>query len=106
MALTGFIHGNTCYSTSAEALNAHYNDIPATVIANGNTVFYQLNNLGTQWQRVELTPLNVATFANALTPHFTPCDPSAGFSDGILLAALVGGAMIIASVWGITSKAR
>ena len=104
MALTGFIEHNTCYGTKAAAVDAHFSAIPATILANGNTVFYQYNLLTLVWQRVQITPANLITYTVAPVPSFQLCDPLAGFNDGLALAALVSGALIMATVWGIMAR--
>lgn len=106
MALTGFLNGNTCYSTSAEALDAHFNAIPSTILTNGNTVYFQKNNVSLAWQRVEISPLNVVTLSTVPVPSLQPCDTMLGFNDGLAFALIVVGVMFAAVTAGIISKAR
>ena len=106
MALTGFQAGQTCFGTQIEAIDSHFNSISTIILANGNTVYFQKNNLTGVWQRVELTPLNIFTLTTVPNPSFQPCDPMIGFNDGIALSMLIVGALVVAVSGGIISRAK
>lgn len=106
MALTGAQVGNTCYANYNDAWDAHFLAFPRTVLANGASVYYQKNYAAWVWERVEVSPTGVQTITTASAPNFPTCDPYAGFSDGLATSALVSGALIMATMWGIMARAK
>lgn len=106
MALTGFSVHNTCYSTLVEARDAYFSGISATIVSSGRTVYYQFNKVTNIWQRVDVSFNGVPVYSVAPVPSFQPCDPLLGFTDGLATSALVSGALIIASIWGIMARAK
>jgi len=106
MALTGAQVGQTCYASYNDAWDAHFLAMPRTVLANGDTVYYQKNTAMWTWERIEITPAGVITATTAPTPTFPMCDPLLGFNDGIALSLVIVAAMFSAISAGIISKAR
>ena len=102
----GFTFQNQCFTTQTEARDAYFQSVNPIILSNGNTVFYQLDPVSQLWKRLEVSPANKITFSTPPVPYFAPCDETAGFHDGVLLALAVTGAVVLAVTFGIISRAK
>lgn len=95
--------GNVCYATYNEAASAYFQTIAPSIQPNGSLISYQ--NQGGIWIRLVTDSAGVSSGTWATLPTFDTCDTLQGFNDGLILAAALSVAVILASVWGIVKRA-
>lgn len=113
MALTGLIYGNTCYASTTDAYNDYFVHQTPFQYTSGGYVYTDTYSYHTGvWYKETWAATQGTTSAwinssmVAPLPDLPSCDPQAAFQDGMTLALLVAGAMIMASMWGVVARAK
>lgn len=114
MALTGSLTGNTCYQSWQAASDAYFSSqspISYFDTATGNIIQQTYMYLNGMWTSnfASLGPASVnpsISSGMALMPVFAPCDPLAGWSDGLVFGGYVLAALSAAVFIAIVSRAK
>lgn len=101
----GLLVDNKCFSASSDAVDAFFSGIPATVISNGDTIYYQKDAFGV-WGRVDVAPGGASSVSAVSVPSLPACNPMAGFNDGISVAVMLTVAVVVSSLFGVIGSAR
>lgn len=95
----GTLAGTVCYPDAVTATDAYFSAIVPTP-----TVAFQ--NDGSGWFRVGYNASGVVSSSSvAAAPVLPSCDHLAGFNDGLTVGAALVGALVVASLVGIMSRA-
>lgn len=103
MALTGAIHGQKCYPSQGEALDAYYSQLaPAQTPGATSYVLEYVKSAGGVWQLKSYSVSSTGVWTtrsttNAPVVTFPACDPSQSFVDGVTVGWGIATAMILVS---------
>lgn len=105
---TGYLRGSVCYSTNAEAADAHFLGSGPFYTSGSTSYLSWFEKVSGVWQikRQSISSTGVVnnlTASTATVPTFPTCDTTAEFTDGLAVGWGIAGLMIAA--WGY-SKVR